>query len=230
MSRLQDVKRFYALLDELERRLGGKRTLAAAHRNMTWPQRGVYFFFEAGEERSTSGTGARVVRVGAHAVSQGSKTNLWNRLNNHKGSTNGGNHRGSIFRLHVGTALIATEAWPGAAATWAVGQSAPPGAKTAERSLELRVNEVLGRMPFLWLNVDDEPSKDSLRAYLERNSIALLSNANTTPPIDPPSPSWLGLHAASPKVRQAGLWNIRHTTDTYEPEFLDVLEQHIKNA
>ena len=75
---------------------------------MEWPARGVYFFFEDGEARSTSGTGPRVVRIGTHALTAKSSTTLWNRLAQHRGvvGTGGGNHRGSIFRLLVGEALL----------------------------------------------------------------------------------------------------------------------------
>jgi hypothetical protein len=45
-------------------------------------------------------------------------------------------------------------------------------------ALELDVSTYIGAMPFLWIDVDDEPSPRSLRAYIERNSIALLSNAS----------------------------------------------------
>ena len=31
-------------------------------------------------------------------------------------------------------------------------------------------------MPFLWLEVPDPPGPDSLRGYIERNAIVLLSN------------------------------------------------------
>jgi hypothetical protein len=69
--------------------------------------RGVYFFFEGGELRSQSGSGGLVVRIGTHAVSVGSKSTLWGRLAQHRGSLSGnGNHRGSIFRLWVGSALL----------------------------------------------------------------------------------------------------------------------------
>ncbi len=51
MDRLNDLGRFYALLNSLEEKLGGKRTLAVCNGRMDWPTRGVYFFFEAGEER-----------------------------------------------------------------------------------------------------------------------------------------------------------------------------------
>jgi len=111
-ARLRDIQRLYELLDWLEAGLGGKRTLGDSHGGMLWPQRGVYFFFEPGEVRTTSGSGLRVVRVGTHALRGGSTTTLWDRLRQHRGTVGGsrpggGNHRGSVFRRHVRTALIA---------------------------------------------------------------------------------------------------------------------------
>jgi hypothetical protein len=49
-----------------------------------------------------------IVRVGTHALETGSQTTLWKRLSQHRGQarSGSGNHRGSIFRLIVGTALI----------------------------------------------------------------------------------------------------------------------------
>lgn len=97
--RLDDLKRFYQFLDELESRTGLRDLLSASSRD-GWPQRGLYFFFETGEVRTDSGSGRRVVRVGTHAVSRGSKSTLWNRLSQHRGSmkSGGGNHRGSVSR------------------------------------------------------------------------------------------------------------------------------------
>ena len=117
--RLRDVQRFYTILDDLEHLLGGKRTLAGTHAGMGWPRRGVYFFFEPGECRTTSGTGPRVTRVGTHALNVGGKRTLWGRLRLHRGTiggTNpyGGNHRLSVFRHHVGTALAHRDNWPAA--------------------------------------------------------------------------------------------------------------------
>ena len=42
-----------------------------------------------------------------------------------------------------------------------------------ELPLERSVSEYIGKMPFVWLNVDDPPGGDSLRGIIERNSIAL---------------------------------------------------------
>ena len=53
--RLDDLIRFYSILDGLEESIGGRRTLAACHGRLAWPQRGVYFFMEQGEHRTDSG-------------------------------------------------------------------------------------------------------------------------------------------------------------------------------
>ena len=106
MSRFADMQRLYGILYDLRKRLGG-HCLKECHGRTSWPQRGVYFFFEDGELRSTSGPGPRVVRVGTHAITEKSTTTLWARLSQHRGParTGAGNHRGSIFRLLVGEAL-----------------------------------------------------------------------------------------------------------------------------
>jgi hypothetical protein len=108
MSRLSDLVRFYALLDRLKQRLGGTRSLATLNSFRDGPTRGVYFFFEPFEARKESGDGPRVVRVGTHALTAGSRSTLRQRLIQHRGQASGlGNHRGSIFRLLVGEALLA---------------------------------------------------------------------------------------------------------------------------
>jgi hypothetical protein len=47
-GRLQDLVRFYSILDSLEKTIGGARTLAACRGRMNWPKRGIYFFRECG--------------------------------------------------------------------------------------------------------------------------------------------------------------------------------------
>ena len=108
MRRIGDLERFYAILEDLSETTGGARLLSACTGRMDWPIRGIYFFQESGEIRTDTGSGPRIVRVGTHALKSGSRTTLWNRLAQHKGpaKTGGGNHRGSIFRLIVGTALM----------------------------------------------------------------------------------------------------------------------------
>lgn len=88
------------------------------------------------------------------------------------------------------------------------------------------VSRHIRAMPFLWLNVDDCPGPESLRAFIEGNTIALLSNYYE-PPVDPASPNWLGSSSLSPKVRESGLWNQRHVEKDYDPSFLDEMEKRI---
>ncbi|MES9822818.1 MAG: hypothetical protein ABW127_00135 [Candidatus Thiodiazotropha endolucinida] len=224
--RLSDLQRFYSLLDKLAKNTKGSQLLSDCSGRMDWPVRGVYFFQENGEVRTDTGTGARIVRVGTHALKNGSQTTLWNRLSQHKGPTKsgGGNHRGSIFRLIVGTALMERDGhdFP----TWGQGSSAPKDIREAEQSLEKLVSKTIGDMPFLWLPIDDTAGPDSFRGYIERNAIALLSNYNKNV-IDLPSESWLGKLCNREKVRNSGLWNQNHVDEDYDPAFLDVLEELI---
>jgi hypothetical protein len=184
----------------------------------------VYFIMEEGENRSDTGSGARIVRVGTHALKEGSGTKLWTRLSQHRGQTNtgGGNHRGSIFRLIVGTAVIAQRGY--GCPTWGKGNAAPAAIRAGELSLEQEVSRVIGAMPFLWLAVDDEPGPQSLRGYIERNAIALLSNFDRKP-LDPPSGGWLGHYCNRERVRKSGLWNSNHVDERYDPAFPSALER-----
>jgi hypothetical protein len=226
-ERLQDLVSFYSLLDRLEQVIGGARSLGECRGRMHWPARGVYFFREAGEMRSDTGTGPRIVRVGTHALKAGGSTTLWGRLSTHRGQvrSGGGNHRGSIFRLIVGTALIGREGHE--FATWGEGSSAAKDIRTAEVELESAVSQVICKMPFLWLCIDDEPGPGSLRGKIERNSIALLSNFKK-PPFDQPSPQWLGHHCDRDRVRGSGLWNQNHVDESYDPAFLNDLEKLVE--
>lgn len=190
---------------------------------MIWPQRGVYFFMEDGELRSDSGAGSRIVRVGTHGLKANSKTTLWTRLSQHRGTptTYAGNHRGSIFRLLVGTAMLARDGV--SHPTWGRGSNAPKNVRAEEVPLEKKVSCVLGAMPFLWLSVPDATGPDSLRGYIERNSIALLSNFERDP-LDPPSSGWLGHYCDRDRVRRSGLWNFNHVDEYHDSNFLRTLE------
>lgn len=229
-QRITDICRFYDLLDVLQHRFGGARSLATSSGKLDWPKRGVYFFLENGEGRSQSGDGARVVRIGTHALKTGASTTIWHRLRGHRGSarSGGGNHRGSSFRLDVGTAMMGRD--DDACPTWYDRRSdAPREVRDAEQRMESRVSEVIGAMPFLWLPAEDDAGPHSERGLIERGAIALLSNWKKDP-IDPPSADWLGLHCNRTRVRDSGLWNSNHIDEAYEPAFLDVFERLVNDA
>lgn len=237
MNRLRNLVRFYDLLDRLSQQIGGPRQLAESSGRHRWPERGVYFFFEPGETRRESGTGPRVVRVGTHAVTEESRTTLWNRLSQHRGNagSKGGNHRGSVFRKLVGAALQAKAAAPGVR-SWGHKQDARRAAlslglsletlQAEEHPVEVAVSEYIGRMPFLWVAVPDMPGAGSDRSTIERGAISLLSNWDR-PPLDPPSETWLGLLSDRDRVSGSGLWNVQHVGEDHNPAFLQLLEERI---
>lgn len=228
MDRLDDIRTFYELMSVLSKRVGGARKLSLCDARMSWPLRGAYFFFEDGEQRAESGAGPRVVRVGSHALKAGAQTTLWGRLRNHRGpeKSGGGNHRVSVFRLLLGSAISVREPEL-TCGSWGIGRSAPPTVHTKEQHLELAVSRHIREMPFLWLEADDEPGSQSVRRYIERNSIALLSSFDKIGPsiVDAPSRSWLGSYCPKDKVRLSGLWNSDHVDGPYDLAFLDVFER-----
>ena len=239
-DRLVDTRRFYDLLDRLEGRIGGSRMLADCTGRMKWPNRGIYFFCEAGEVRSSSGAGPRIVRVGTHGLKSGSRSTLWARLSQHRGTarSSDGNHRGSIFRGLVGIAL-SQQLGIDLPSSWGVGRGPGEaarrlgldrvGVKLAETELEARISHHIRAMPFLWLNVGDEPGPRSERGTIERNAIALLSSYRE-PALDPPSAGWLGHSSDRCRVRRSGLWNNNHVDEDYAPSFLDAMERRIEAA
>jgi len=228
-ERFAHLVRFYSMLDRLETRNHGARILSNCSGRMDWPIRGVYFFREPGEQRTHTGDGPRIVRVGTHALKAGSGTRLWTRLSQHRGqsSTGGGNHRGSIFRLLVGAAIMKRDFLN--LPTWGRGNSADRTVRSGELTLEHQVSEWIGRMSFLWLAIEDEAGPESLRGYIERNSIALLSNYNRDP-LDPPSENWLGRQSDRERVRRSGLWNQNYVEGSCDPAFLDRLDQLVSDA
>lgn len=231
MDRAELVDDFYVLLDALAHRSGGPRLLGECSATSGWPMRGVYFFFEPGERR-TDGMHARVVRVGTHGL-RPAKSTLWGRLSQHRGTVGGalaggGNHRGSIFRLHVGEAMLARGGFPEeVSSTWGKGGSAPASVRAAEYPLECAVSTYIGAMPMLWLEVDDEPSPASDRGVIESGAIALLSNRHRSP-LDPPSPTWLGRDSSRPLIRGSGLWNVRHVDEAVTAGFLSTLARYVE--
>jgi hypothetical protein len=213
-----DLVRFYRLLGELEALNRGTHRLAQASAADAWPNRGVVWFYERGENRSDTGSGPRIVRVATHALKRELNTTLWDRL----AQDAGGSHRGSIFRTVIGLSVrdLMGNTEPNG---WGRGIAPAPGTEKQEATLEAAVNHYIAQMPFLYLTVNDDPGPMSLRAFIEKNSIALLSNFARTP-VDSASPAWLGRRCNREKVAQSGLWNIQHVDEAYDPSFMDAMK------
>lgn len=198
--------------------------LSAAHR---LPKQGVYFFYESGEVTESTPGQPRVVRVGTHAVSKGSRSTLHQRLRAHRGTqAGGGNHRGSIFRLHLGHALQARLQLT--LRNWGVGSTASREIRDVEHEHEERVSKIICAMPVLWIAVEDEAGPASERAVIERGAIATLSNGLS--PFQRPSAGWLGNDSLRDEIRRSGLWNLNHTRAVPNAEFLEKMEAAIERT
>jgi len=203
--------------------LSGPRRLRDCTAASGWPVNGVYFFFEEGEIRR-AGQGLRVVRVGTHAVKKTtpSRETLWDRLHDHRGRQDneaGPRHSHSIFRKHVGGAIITRDqlGGPEVLDNWCHCRRQP----LADR-IEQKVSHYIGIMPFLWLDVPDRQTREGI----EIGAIALLSLRSGD--ADPPSPGWLGLFARAAQIRASGLWNVQYTNRSYDPHFLGLMRAQVK--
>ena len=217
-----DTARFYALLGELDHQLGGPRRLRCCTADSGWPLNGVYFFFEDGEGR-TAGKGPRVVRVGTQAVktTTPSRRTLWDRLEKHRGrqpgDTGGPRRSHSVFRRHVGTAIIGRDdLGEEVCDNWYHYRHQP-----LEEQIEMAVSRYVGVMPFLWLDVPDRAARHDIEA----GAIALLSRCSGG--VDLPSPGWLGRYALKTEIPDSGLWNVQLTKGRYDPGFLDHMDAQV---
>jgi len=184
------VEELYGLLAELPR---------CAHETprAALPSDGIYFFFEADEQVEIGGTALdRVVRVGTHRVDGRFPTRI-RQYYGYRGSL-GGNKNGSVFRKHLGGALLrrADPADPRLAEWIAQGGDSYP---EVEEAVSRRLRE---SFTFVWVRV---PSKET-RLSLESGLIALLAQHCT----GAASSDWLGLHALAPAIVSSGLWNTQH--------------------
>lgn len=223
-QRIRDLQRLYRILQKL-REFQGQVALSAMDGSKL-VSRGVYFFFEPEEHRLLTPADLRCVRVGTHAVSRNSSSTLWTRLRTHRGSADlVGNHRSSVFRLHVGAALLARGDPSPSLTNWGKGQDASADIRAKERPMEELVSRFIGKMQVLWIGVTDEPGPASDRSFIEQNTIGLL--CGPAGPLDIPSREWLGLSSPTEAIRKSGLWNVNYVNLDYDPRFLDTFDTYV---
>ncbi len=159
-------------------------------RRQDLPSNGIYFFYEEGEIiRTSNKVIKRIVRVGTHRE-QG---RFPGRILDHFY----GNKNSSIFRKHLGAAILAKEN--------------PHSLKLREwmkqnktfRDVEEKVSRLLReKFSFRYVRVDDRDE----RLELEERLISTL--ARFSPKYI--SPNWLGQYSPSREIRESGLWNVEH--------------------
>ena len=220
--RTTEINTFYNLLQEVEKKFPRRPLGKLLTLKKNIPNQGVYFFFDQIETRENS-SDLRVVRVGTHAIHANSKATIKQRLSQHKGPEKlFGSHRASVFRKLVGYALKNRDHLQ--QNQWGIpGEKSNKIVREREKELEKDVSIYLRNLSFTILEIEGEACKNNDRAYIERNTIALLSNYNRDK-IDPPSANWLGSFTKKEKIVNSGLWNSYHVdTSTVDAEYFNKL-------
>lgn len=222
--RTNEINTFYNLLQEIENKFPRRPLGELFELKKNIPNQGVYFFFDQNENRENSND-LRVVRVGTHAAQANSKATIKQRLSQHKGPENlFGRHRASVFRELVGYALIYKDNLQ--QNKWGIRKD--KSMLNSEKDLEKNVSLYLRDLSFTILEIEGEASKDNDRAYIERNSIALLSNYNRLLIIDPSSANWLGRLTQKDKIINSGLWNSNYVDiSNVETEYFNKMRNYI---
>lgn len=220
MNRIDEINRFYELLNKLENKTG-KHLLLDCNAQMKWPKKSIYFFFERDQLRENS-VEERVVNI-AYTTGENDKDTLWYRLRKHRGTVagkhaGGGNHRESNLRLHLGTALINRDEID--CPSWGKRFKANADIREAEYPVEKIVSEKVNSMPFLWLGLDSRTGRQDFARFMQKNAIALLSNYGKAP-LDESSSTWLGYYCSNPFVKRSGLWNVEYVSERYNPVFME---------
>jgi hypothetical protein len=220
-KRRSAIARSYGMFDHLAKNMGLHRLRDILSEE--FPKQGVYFFFDDGEPTTFSTTVPRLVRVGTHGVSVGSVATLRNRLRTHFGTRAGvGNHRASVFRLHVGRAIIERDRLNDDYPNWGRGQSAPKEITEREAPLEAKVSEYIGDLRVLFIPVLDTAGTGSMRATMEKQFISMFTDNLCA--IEESSPSWLGRFSDKRSIRVSGLWNVRDVGSEYDLKFIPLLD------
>lgn len=231
MTRDQAHRWFHEQLAMLLTQEGQGLPLAGYSGRSALPRAGLYLFIDPNEPSVHPAVPGRVVRVGTHGVAAGSRSTLWQRLRAHKGTQAGsGNHRGSIFRLHIGAALQARDyqelPWWGRSSSRPVGLKADLVALEEEKTHEQRVSAYLGKLHLAWLEVPGESGAGNQRARLERYLITLLSGMNGGKPTI--HPRWLGLSSPRVAITGSGLWNLEHVSSAWSDVETNLLGETFK--
>jgi hypothetical protein len=226
-QRRKAIARAYEIFGHLAQATGARRLREVLADGL--PTHGVYFFFDENEPTEFSQTLPRLVRIGTHGVSLGSTATLRNRLRTHFGTRAGaGNHRASVFRLHVGRAIIEREGLHDRYPNWGKGQSAPRAITDNEGPMEARVSKYIGDLRVLFIPVIDAAGIGSMRATMERQFIALFTEHHCA--IEVSSLNWLGRFSDKPSIKETGLWNVRDVAGNYDIKFIPFLENFLSRA
>jgi len=177
-------------------------------RSQDLPSNGIYFFYEEGEViKIDNRVFKRIVRVGTHREQGRFPDRILNHFH--------GNKNSSVFRRHLGAAILAKENPHDPR----LGEWMMKGTKPL-RDIEEKVSKLLReKFSFRYIRVDDRDE----RLELEERLISTL--ARFSPKYV--SPNWLGRYSPSREIRESGLWNVKYVDSPKHigPKQLARLEQ-----
>ena len=155
------------------------------------PSNGIYFFYETTEKCKINGKIIdRIVRVGTHDADNRLRDRIYNHYNSNKNS--------SVFRKHVGSAIIKEDKRNVDVDKWMT-QGTP-----TNKDVEKRITETFkNKFKFRCVPVNSEQE----RHYLEGRLIATLSFLKHH------SDHWLGRFAKRKYIQESGLWNVDYVFD-----------------
>lgn len=198
------IESIYSLLEKLA-------IFDYSYESNNLPKNGIYFFYEDGEKCEINGVVTdRIVRVGTHQADD----RFRDRIRNHYR----GNKNSSVFRTHVGSAIINRDEIVNVNINEWMKHMTP-----TNKNIEELINEVFKeKFRFRCISVQ---SKDE-RLYMEERLIATLSRWNY-----PPSNRWLGHFAEREEIRSSGLWNVKdtHSQNIMREEDLTILKEKINS-
>jgi hypothetical protein len=184
MSPITDPLSLYRAIHEITRPLPARHWPFVAR---AVPSSGVYLVYEGGELFEGQ---PRIVRVGSHQR----PGRLPGRLRDHWSN----DKNGSVFRKHLGSALMQQRGYPDSdIALWM--HQGTHGWPEIEQAIG---DELRSRFTFSCIRVD-EPFE---WVDIERQLIASLTRLG----ISPTSPGWLGRFASNAVVRACGMWVDKH--------------------
>ena len=80
-----------------------------------------------------------------------------------------------------------------------------------------KFSNYISKLKILWLDINDASGPSSDRAYIEKNSIALLSTLNHK--LDIPKKNWLGNFNPHSSIVESSLWNVNYINTDYDKVF-----------
>ncbi len=159
---------------------------------------GIYFLFEEGE--TVLKNQHRIVRIGINETD--------GRFVQRVGDHFSGNHRGSVFRKHIGRAFLVKSGKESYLPLWDLDNKKVAIQREKidwlfEETIEKQItNYIELKCSFSIVSFNDQAT----RMEFEKKLIASIAFQ----PQNSPSKTWLGIFHPNKKIYASGLWNIQH--------------------